>query len=79
MSEQQVMELLNRSERELDWLSNNINSLKEKYDQKVIAIKDEKVVAVGILVEDVLENLRTQGIDASQVIIKFISKIVTII
>lgn len=79
MSENQVLELLNSSERDLDWLDKNMDFLKENYDQKVVAIKQGKVVAVGTLMEDVLSTLKAQSIDTSETLIQFISKIPVIL
>ena len=75
----QVLELINRVESDLDWLDQNMPDLKKEYDQKFIAIKNKRVIAVGNFIEDVIKNLNLQNIDPSETLIYFISKLALVL
>lgn len=76
---EQNLKLLNQLEKDMDFLNKNMEFFKKEYDQKFIAIKDENVVAVGRLIEDVINTLKLQNIDSSETIIQFISKMKVIL
>ena len=60
MTEHQYLKLLDNLDKDMDWLNANLKRLKEEYDQKFIAVKNNNVVAVGTFMEDVIETLKLQ-------------------
>ncbi|MFH1209680.1 MAG: DUF5678 domain-containing protein [archaeon] len=70
----QHLELLNKFEEDMNFFNKNSKKLKEKYDEKFIAIKDNEIVAVGTIMEEVIKNLELKKIDPSGTFIQFISK-----
>ena len=79
VSEMEAIQLLTNIERDQDWLIANLDYLKKNFDQKFIAIKQEKVIAVGTLMEDVIKTLTVQNLDPSETLIYFISKVAIVL
>ena len=75
----EAIQLLTNIERDQDWLIANLDYLKKNFDQKFIAIKQEKVIAVGTLMEDVIKTLTVQNLDPSETLIYFISKVAIVL
>lgn len=75
----EALQILSEIDKDLDWLKENLDSLKERYDQKFIAIKDSSIIAIGKSMDDIIRTLKDKGIDASKVLIQFISKIPVIL
>ena len=71
----QELKLLKDFEKDVDWLDNNMDSLKFEYDQKFVAIRKGHIVAVGTFMEDMIKTLKLQKIDPSETLIQFISKV----
>lgn len=67
-----TLEMLNSSEKDVTWLQKNYSSLQKKYLNKMVAIKDGKIVAVASDIKQLLKKLKKSKIDASEVIIKTI-------
>ena len=63
--EMAALELLQSREKEWDWIEQHIEELKEKYDQKLIAIKDKKVIAAASSLEAVIKMIEDLGEDSS--------------
>jgi len=75
----QLLSIFDRVEREQSWFEQNLDLIKKEYDNKFIAIKDNQVIAVGTLMEDIIKTLKAKNIDPSETFIKFVSKIAVII
>lgn len=75
VNETQVLQLLNDSDSALDWFAKNIKTVKEKFDGQFIAFDNEKVIAHDKDLTNLLEKLKKDGKDPSQVVIQFVSKI----
>ena len=71
----EILELLKKSEREIEWLDQNFEMISKEYDQKFVAIKEGKVVAIGTDMEEIIKNLKAKKIDPSVTLIKFISSV----
>lgn len=70
-----VLKLLNETDNSLNFFSSNYNKLKEKYPDKFIAIKGKEVVSVGDNMKEIVKDLGKKGVDPSNVLIKFVSKL----
>ena len=66
------LELLNVSEDNLEWFQANSLSIRERFAEKIIAIKDRKIVASAGSINDLLEILKSENIDESEVLIEFV-------
>ena len=77
--EQKAFEILERWEKEEQWLEQNADYVKEKYDQKLIAIKDNAIIAAASWMEEIIDTVEKQGLDPSEVMVRYISKIPVIL
>lgn len=67
------LDLLNESEKDLEWLQQNFLDIQEKFANKIIAIKNKKIIANSENISKLLEEVQSQGIDPSEVLIEAIS------
>ena len=72
--ELQVLELLNSSENDLKWFSSHYNELKKKFDEKFVAVTNNKLVAEGDSFEEVLKKVTDKKLNPANVLIRFVSK-----
>ena len=75
MQEVQILKMLNTSDADLEWFRDNINRLKEKYDQNYIAIENNEVLAHDKTINGLIKKLRQMGKDSSKIFIQFVSKL----
>lgn len=68
------VEIFKQRSRDNKFITANHNSLVEKYNNRFIAVKEEKIVASGKDFEVVLEEVRKKGLNPSFTIIRFIFK-----
>ncbi len=66
------LDLLNSAEESLKWFIANSSKIKNKYPNKLIAIKDKTIVASSGNTEELLKTLKEKGIDDSEVLIEVI-------
>ena len=75
MNQSLILDTLNKTEGNLDYLKENYNIFKEKYNNKFIAIKDKKIIAVESNIKKLIKDLKEKGENLSEIVIEFISKI----
>ena len=68
------LELLNSSEENLNWFQENSAKIQEDYPEKIVAIRDKKIIAYGENFKVLMKNLNRKGVDESEVLIEVISK-----
>lgn len=66
------LDLLNSAVENLKWFHDNFSELQEKYENKIIAIKDKKIIISADNVDKLLAILKNKGIDDSEVLIESI-------
>jgi len=69
MTEKDVKSLLETFERSEEWFSANYEKLREKYEDKFLAIKDEKDIAANERIEALLKELKAKGEDIDRIFI----------
>ena len=67
------MALLRESEENLEWLHENYKEIQKRFENKIIAIHDKKIVASATNSETLLKHLKKKGIDSSEVLIEVIT------
>lgn len=68
MSEEEEFKLLLETfEKNWSWFSDHCEQLEKTYANKVLAIKDQKVIAVNAKVEGLLDQLKKKNVDVSTV------------
>ena len=69
------LELLKKSEEDLEWFNENYEELKEDYDNEFVAIKEGNILAHNKDFEKLLNKLKTMKENPANITIKYISKI----
>ena len=72
MTEQQLIKEFNELEADSNFISDKSLEFSQKYARKFVAIKDKRIIAIGDNFEDVLNEIKENGIDASRVLIEYI-------
>ena len=67
------LQLLNNLEEDLNWFQENLKSLQAEYEDKIIAIKEKKIIASAKNIKELLKILEEKEIDQSEVLIETIS------
>jgi hypothetical protein len=67
------LELLNISEDNLRWFQERSDKIREQFENQIIAIKDQKIVAKAKTYKELLSLLEQNRIDSSEVLIEVIS------
>jgi len=75
MSEARIVQMLLSGQRDLNWFEGNLDSLKNKYDNKFIAFHDEKVIDSDSDLDTLMAKLKHKCIDTSNLFIRFVSKV----
>jgi predicted transport protein len=79
MNESPVVKMLLAGQDDLFWFNNNLDSLIKKFNNKFIAFKNKEVISSDSNLDNLMINLKQNEIDTSNVIIKFVSKIKSIL
>ena len=72
MVEQELIQEFNELEADSNFISEKSLELSQKYARKFVAVKDREIIAIGDNFEDVLNEIKEKGIDASRVLIEYI-------
>jgi len=68
------LELLNKNEADLKWFVKHESSLTEEFDNKFVAIENEKVVESDKNIKNLVEKLKAKDIDPTITVVQFVSK-----
>ncbi|MBW2976640.1 hypothetical protein KY347_04300 [Candidatus Woesearchaeota archaeon] len=75
MSETQIVQMLISGQNDLSWYDSNLDSLRNKYNNKFIAFKNKKVLDSDPKLNNLMVKLKEKNVDTSNIFIKFISKV----
>ena len=64
------LELLEISEENLEWFQENSKEIQEQFTNKIIAIKDKRIIASAENINELLKLLKEKNIDSSEVLIE---------
>ncbi len=70
MAEKELLKLLRRCEEDGKWVSEVWDELKEKYEGKVFAVKNKRVLEVADTVEELLNKLEEKGEESAFLLIE---------
>lgn len=65
-----TLQLLQESEENLNWFQDNFVEIQEKYPNKIIAIKNKRIVASAANIEELIKLLHEKNIDDSEVLLE---------
>ena len=72
MTEQQLIKEFNELEADSNFISEKSLEFSQKYPRKFLVIKDQRIIAIGDNFENVLNEVKEKGIDASRVLIEYV-------
>lgn len=79
MEEQQIVQMLVSGNNDLIWFESNLSRLLSDYSNKFVAFRDGTVLGADSNLDNLLQQLENKGIDVSNVFIKFVSRIKSIL
>lgn len=79
MSDTAIIDMLICGNSDLEWYDANLNLFKSKYNNKFIAFQNKKILETDSNLDNLMAKLKEKSIDTSNVFIKFISKIKSIL
>jgi len=68
------LKLLKIFEDDTIWLHNNLSSLRSKFEDNFVAVKDKGVIANGKEIQDVINILEKKNLNPSFIVIEFVHK-----
>jgi len=71
--------MLMKAREDLLWMNSEGKSLKEKYNNRFVAISGSRVIGSDPDLETLLEKLRSKEIDPKEVLIKYITKTIQVL
>jgi hypothetical protein len=71
---EQELQMITKMENNVQWFNLHYTNIREKYENKFIAIKDDRIISEDENIENLIKNIEKQGEDPGLVLIKFIPK-----
>lgn len=78
-SETDEINLLLRAKKDLEWVRSNAGSFREEYNNRFIAVKNREILASSQTMESLLEALEKKGIDAGEVLVRYVSRVAMVL
>ena len=75
----EIVAMLLAGQNDLAWFESHLESLRNKYNNRFIAFRDEKVLHADEDVNRLMDRLKREGIDMSSVLVRFVSKVKSIL
>ncbi len=79
MSETQIVQMLKAGQNDLQWFDSNLDRLISKFNNKFIAFKSEDVIDSDPELNTLMLKLKKKNIDTSNIFIKFVSRVKSIL
>lgn len=79
MAEQTIVEMLTHGQEDAQWFNSNLATFLEQFNNKFVAFHNKQVLGVAETVDDLISRLLEMHIDPSQVLIRFVSKVKSIL
>jgi Family of unknown function (DUF5678) len=70
----EVLEAIEKTEKNRNWIANNYDKLRTQFEGKVFAVKDERIVESSDNVERLLEEVNKRGEDTALLVIESIPR-----
>ena len=74
-----IVQMLISGQDDIIWFESNLSYLKSKYDNRFIAFHNKEVIESDTNLDNLLRKLHDKNVDTSNIFIKFISKIKSIL
>jgi len=74
MEAEQILKGLEDFNQDMDWISKNLDRLREKYPNKYIAVMNLEVIESDSELQSLIQKLKEKGKSPSEIAIEFISE-----
>jgi hypothetical protein len=74
MQDSEILQILKVAEEDTKWFSEKYEELRDKYEGKVVAIKNRDVVSDADSVEELVEKVQKKGEDTAYLLIETIPR-----
>ncbi|MFH1420752.1 MAG: DUF5678 domain-containing protein [Candidatus Aenigmatarchaeota archaeon] len=64
--------LIGKMEMDNQWVDKHISELQEKHTNEYIAVQEQKLIASGRNLQELIQILKNKGIDTTSVLVQFI-------
>ena len=75
MTNAEIVQMLVGARNDQEWFSLNFNRFKEEYNNRFIAIHNKSVLDDDPRIDGLMEKLKKNNIDTSNVLVKFVTKV----
>lgn len=75
MADAELVSMLRSGQEDLQWFDSNLSSLIEGFNNRFVAFRNKKVIESSSELDKLISSLKKNGIDTSNVFIKFVSKV----
>jgi hypothetical protein len=75
MGDTQVVDMLLLGQQDLSWFNSHSEELKSKYNEKFVAFRNKEVVDSDPNLDSLMEKLRKNKVDTTSVMVRFVSRI----
>lgn len=79
MENQNIVQMLVSGKSDLEWFNSNLDSLISKFNNEFIAFKDKAVIDVDSDLNRLMQKLKEKDVDTSNIFIRFVSKVKSIL
>lgn len=79
MTEQAVVEMLTRGQEDARWFNSNLTAFLEQFNNKFVAFHNKQILGAAETVDELISKLLERQIDPAQVLIRFVSKVKSIL
>ncbi len=74
-----IAQTLLQGREDIQWFDKNLTLIKSKYNNKFIAFHNKRVVDSDKSLDGLMAKLRKDGVDTSNIFIRFVSKVKAIL
>lgn len=75
MADQEIVQMLESAQEDLKWFDINLTKFISEFNNRFIAFRNKSVLDSDTDFDKLLSKLKTKKIDASNVLVRFVSKV----
>jgi len=79
MGNSQILQMLVSGQNDLQWFDSNLDKLIAKFNNKFIAFKNKRVIEFDSDLDELMLKLKKENIDTSNIFVKFVSRVKSIL
>ena len=79
MGDNQIVDMLVSGQQDLSWFDSHVGELKAKYNEKFVAFHNKEVLETDSDLNSLMEKLRKRNIDTASVLVRFVSRVKTLL